>query len=133
MIDYANEILTYIKEEIIQYHGDGVEVLSEHVDVPSKFPCVTVEETLNIPSHTDNGTQKYASITYRVQVFSNNNVTGKRAEARELFSTVADAMYNKNLMQKTFIPTPSVYRSEIYQIEATFEAEIDKDGNIYRR
>lgn len=132
MIDFSNEILTYIKEEIIQYHGERVEVLGEHVEVPSKFPCVTIEESFNIPSHRDNGPQEYADVTYRVQVFSNKEF-GKRAEARELFSTVADALYDKNLIQKTFIPTPSVYRSEIYQIEASFEAVIDKDGNIYRR
>lgn len=130
MIDYSNEIFTYIKEEINKVHGN-VKVISESVNVPSEFPCVTIED-YSTPSHLDSGKQKYADLTYRVKVFSNKKI-GKRAEAREIFSTLADAMYDMNLILKAFVPLPAMYAGEIYEIDASFEAAIDKEGNIYRR
>jgi len=38
-----------------------------------------------------------------------------------------------NLIRKTYTTTPDVYNSSIYQITATFEAEIRSDGMIFRR
>jgi hypothetical protein len=107
-------------------------VIGEYVKVPDKFPCVTVDETHNVPYEVDSGVEKYSAITYRVQVFSNKK-EGKRAEARGIYKTVADAMFDMNLISKTYRPTPDVYNGNIYEIQSTFEGAIDRNGVIYRR
>lgn len=132
MIDYSNEIFTRIANAVWAKHGKDAQVIGEYVATPKRFPCVTVDEMLNIPSQKDNQKEKYVDVTYRVQVFSNKE-RGKRAEARQIFQTVSDVMYELNLMGKTYTPLPEVYNSEIYQIKATFEATIKDDGTIYRR
>lgn len=132
MIDFSNPIFNRIAEKVWEIHGKGVEVVGEYVDIPSKFPCVAIDEINNTPAEIDSGMQKYAAVTYRVQVFSNKR-SGKRAEAREIYSTVADEMYNMNLIGKTYTTTPDVYRANIYQIRGTFEGAIRNDGMIFRR
>ena len=132
MIDYSNEIFTKIANAVWKIHGKETQVIGEYVATPKRFPCVTVDEILNIPSQKDNRKEKFVNVTYRVQVFS-NKTRGKRAEARQIFHTVSDAMYELNLIGKTYTTLPEVYNSEIYQIKATFEATIRDDGTIYRR
>lgn len=132
MIDYSNEVFTRIANAVWEAHGKEVQCIGEYVAVPKRFPCVTVDEIFNIPAKKDSGGQKYSAVTYRVQVFSNLE-TGKRAEARKIFKTVSEAMYGLNLMGKTYTTTPEVYNSTIYQIKATFEGTVGKDGVIYRR
>ena len=128
MIDFSNEVFTRIANAV----GDNVMVLGEYVETPSEFPCVTVDEIFNIPANLDSGEDKYADVTYRIQVFSNKK-KGKRAEARKIYSEVADVLYELNLMVKTYTTTPTVYNSQIYEIQATAEGCIRKDGTMFRR
>lgn len=132
MIDFSNEIFTEIFNKVKEAHGEKVKVIGEYVKVPDKFPCVTVDETHNVPYEVDSGVEKYSAITYRVQVFSNKNA-GKRAEAREIYKTVSDTMFDMNLISKTYRATPDVYNGNIYEIQGTFEGAIDRNGVIYRR
>ena len=132
MIDFSNPIFNRIAEKVRAVHGDGVKVIGEYIDIPTDFPCVAIDEIYNVPTELDSGEQKYAAVTYRVQVFSNKR-GGKRAQAREIYSTVADEMYAMNLMGKTYTTTPDVYNANIYQIRGTFEGAIRKDGMIFRR
>lgn len=133
MIDFSNEIFTRIAKKVWEEHGEEVEVKGEYVDIPKKFPCVTIDETFNTPTELDSGSKpKYAAVTYRVQVFSNKK-NGKRAEARKIYSTVADEMYAMNLIGKTYTTTPEIYNADIYQIRGTFEAAIRSDGIVFRR
>lgn len=132
MIDYSNPIFNRIAQKVWEVHGKGVKVVGEYVDIPKEFPCVAIDEIYNIPTELDSGEQKYAAVTYRVQTFSNKR-SGKRAEAREIYSTVADEMYAMNLMGKTYTATPDVYNANIYQITGTFEGTIRNDGMIFRR
>ena len=132
MIDFSNEIFTQIFNEIKEVHGEKVKVIGEYVKVPDKFPCVTVDETHNIPYEMDSGVEKYSAITYRVQVFSNKKA-GKRAEARAIYKTVSDKLFDMNLIAKTYRTTPDMYNSNIYEIQGTFEGAIDRNGVIHRR
>lgn len=132
MIDFSNEIFTAIFNKVKEVHGENVKVIGEHVDVPDSFPCVTVDETYNVPFQLDSGVEKYSAITYRVQVFSNKK-SGKRAEAREIYKTVSDLMFSLNLVTRTYHSTPDMYNSYIYEIQGTFDGAIDRNGVIYRR
>ena len=133
MIDYSNEIFTRIADKVREQHGKGVRIIGEYVDIPKEFPCVTVDEIYTVPTELDSGSQpKFAGVTYRVQVFSNKK-SGKRAEAREIYSTVADEMYAMNLVGKSYTTTPEVYNANIYQIRGTFEGTIRDDGVVFRR
>lgn len=131
MIDVSNEIFTVLATAIRNTYSP-IQVIGESISVPAVFPCVAIDEIYNVPSHLDTSSQEsYNAVTYRVQVFASGD--NKRAMAREIFKTVADACWGMNLIRKTYTTTPDVYNSSIYQISATFEADVRHDGMIFRR
>lgn len=131
MIDVSNEIFNEIATKVQAKHPD-VTVVPENVSAPASIPCVAMDETYNVPSQLDTASsERYAAVTYRVQVFCAGD--GKRAKAREIFKTVAEVCHELNLIRKTYTTTPDVYNSSVYQISATFEADVRHDGMIFRR
>ena len=131
MIDYSNEIFNAVAEHLRSLFS-GIRVVGEYVNSPTRFPCVTIDEIENIPEHLDSArVNKYALVTYRVQVFSNLE-NGKRAQAREIYGAVDAKLQELGLFAKSYTSTPAVYNSEIYSITATYEGVISADGVIYR-
>ena len=131
MIDVSHEIFTAIATLVREKHSP-VHVVGENVNVPAQFPCVAIDEIYNVPSHLDTADEEaFNAVTYRVQVFCTGE--DKRAQARAIFDTVSKGCWCLNLMRKTYTTTPTVYNSNIYCISATFEADVRKDGMIFRR
>ena len=131
MIDVSNEIFTALATAIRNAHSP-IQVIGESISVPAVFPCVAIDEIYNVPSHLDTSDREaYNAVTYRIQVFASGD--NKRAMARAIFKTVAEACWGLNLVRKTYTTTPDVYNSSIYQISATFEADVRHDGMIFRR
>ena len=132
MIDYSNEIFndaaTVLRDAV-----EGVTVVGEYVSSPTSFPTVTIDEISNVPVHRDSAkTEKYAEVRYRVQVFSNKQ-TGKRVEARNIFNVIDTRFAELGFTRKTYTTTPDVYNSAVYQITATFDAQIDVNGVVYKK
>lgn len=131
MVDYSNEIFSAVAENLRSVYP-GIQVVGEYVETPAKFPTVTLDEIRNVPSHLDSAvTNKYARVTYRVQVFC-NAVSGKRTQARKIYDTLDQILMSMGLYAKTYTTTPAIYNSEVYCITATYEAVIRADGMIYR-
>lgn len=130
MLDFSNEIFNTVATNLRLLYP-GVIVKGEYVATPAQFPCVTIDETKNIPTHLDSAVRnKYADVQYRVQVFS--NAENKRSQARAIYSAVDEMLMGMGLYCKTYTTTPAIYNSEIYSITATYEGVIDRNGVIYR-
>lgn len=131
MIDYSNEIFSTVAKDLRSLYT-GIQVKGEYVDIPAIFPCVTIDEISNIPSHLDSAAEnKYARVTYRVQIFSNLE-SGKRAQARSIYKTVDEILMRLGFLAKSYTTTPVMYNSEIYSITATYEGIIGANGVVYR-
>ena len=131
MIDVSNEIFDAVAKDL-RLAYEEIKVVGEYVASPALFPTVTIDEIQNVPTHLDSaGRNKYALVTYRVQVFSNLK-TGKRRQAREIYARLDDVLQELGLFAVTFTTTPAIYNSEIYCITATYEAVVDRNGVIYR-
>ena len=132
MIDYYNQIYTHIATVTKTAHP-LVKMSGEYTRSPAHFPCVTCEESGNIDIVElidSSRAEKFARLTYRIQVFS-NSVSGKKAEARSIFSTVDGAIKQLGFHRLTYTTTPDLYESTVYSITATYEAVISADGLIY--
>ena len=130
MIDKSNEIFTLVAKKLRE-EFDGITVMGESVDVPSKFPTATIDEVYNVPIEEDTRTlNQYASVRYRVQVFS--NAKNKRAEARKIYAMIDEVLQGINLKCKSMSTTPEIYNSKIYQITSSYEGIIREDGYIFR-
>lgn len=131
MLDFSNEIFNAVAERLRSTYK-GITVQGEYDPNPAKFPCVTIDEISNVPTHMDSALKnKYTEVVYRVQVFS-NKASGKRAEARAIYATVDDVLMELGLIARTYTSTPAIYNAEIYSITATFEGVIGADGTVYR-
>lgn len=134
MLDFLNEIFTAVATNVREVHP-GTNVTGEYTRKPSKFPCVTLDEIENITVGTladSSDEEKYAGLGYRLQVFSNKQ-SGKKAEARAIFTTADKVMLGLGFRRVTYSNTPEIYESTIYSIQATYEAVIDTKGVTYKR
>ena len=131
MIDISCEVFDYVAKSLRSVYP-GITVIGESVDSPARFPTVTIDEIGNTPEHMDSSKkQKYAGVTYRVQVFS--NAENKRATARKIFNTVDELLMGVGFTRKTYNPQPGMYHAQIYEIRATYKGVADRSGVIYRR
>ena len=130
MIDVSNEIFDTVAKDLRSLYS-GITVVGEYVDMPAKFPTVTLDEISNVPTHLDSATiNKYTKVIYRSQIFMNGN--GKRKKAREIFDSLDRKLMSLGLTMKTYTTTPAIYNSEVYCITATHEGVVGADGMIYR-
>lgn len=134
MLDFTNEIFTAVASDIRSSHS-GTTVIGENVRKPSSFPAVTLDEIENVTVDElvdSSDEEKYSGLRYRLQTFSNKQ-SGKKAEARAIFSTADAAMRRLGFRRKTYTTTPEIYDSTLYSISATYEAIVGADGVVYKR
>lgn len=134
MLDFLNEIFTAVASDVRKEHP-SVTITGEYTRNPSKFPTVTLDETQNVTPDDlvdSSDEEKFARLTYRLQVFSNKQ-KGKKAEARAIFATADEKMRRMGFHRVTYTTTPDIYESTIYSITATYEGVVDFNGVMYRR
>lgn len=131
MNDFSHPIDTAVAQSL-RTAFPGVRVLGEYQSTPAQFPCVTVEEVSNLPAGQDNGPREPRSrITYRVQVFCLREEGGKE-QARAMLAMVSDTLSALNFTRKSYTTQNQRYRASFYTMTATFEAEVDENGVLYR-
>lgn len=134
MINVNNEVFTTVASAVRENHA-GITVIGEYTRKPSKFPTVTLDETSNVMVdwlEDSSNEEKFAGVTYRLQVFSNKQ-SGKKAEAREIFATADAEMRRMGFRRVSYTTTPEIYKSTVYEITATYEAIVSWDGYVYAR
>ena len=134
MIDFENEIFTAVATAVRKSHT-GTTIKSEYVRSPALFPMVALSEidNVNVDELIDSSQEeKYAGLSYRLQVFSNKE-GGKKTEAKAIFKTADEILCGMGFRRRTYSTTPEIYNSTIFSITATYEGIADKNGVIYRR
>ncbi|MBP5741279.1 MAG: hypothetical protein J6W59_05965 [Bacteroidales bacterium] len=130
MIDIYSQVFTKL------YNGlTGVKVEDEYPNaLPGTFPAVTLAETRNLNDINLNDSserEKFARLRYRVRVYS-NKTTGRKSEARNIFSTADSIMWDAGFRRVAYTATPEIYNSTIYGISAEYESVVDENGVLYR-
>ena len=134
MIDFENEIFTAVATAVRSAHS-GTTIKSEYLRAPATFPTVTLSEIDNVNVDTlmdSSGTEKYAGLGYRLQVFSNAE-NGRKTEAKTIFKTADEILRAMGFRRRTYSTIPEIYNSTIYSITATYEGIADVNGVIYKR
>lgn len=134
MIDIVSEVFTTVASAARNTHP-GVTVIGEYTRKPSKFPTVTLDETSNVTVgrlEDSSNEERFAGVVYRLQVFSNKQGE-KKTEARKIFATADAEMRRMGFRRMTYTTTPEIYKSTIYQIDATYEAVVSAAGYVYAR
>ena len=132
------EIASVLRNKYVDEMGaTDIFVSGEYVDVPARFPAVTIIENSNIVlkrMRTLN-IENAATLMYEVNVFS-NKIGYKKAEAKEILSTVDEVFESLGFTRVMSSPTPNIQDSTIYRMTARYEGnvmvEYDDNGGIFR-
>ena len=122
MINLENYIVNLIATSL-----SDVTVLSDYVDTPPSFPCVTVVEDSNVSAQTfDNASpsENHADLLYSVNVYS-NLVSGAKAQAKDIMDRVDAILENLKFERTMCQPMPNVDRT-IYRITARYRVRVGK-------
>ena len=133
MIDIFSQVYTKFKSTITNSFPN-CKVKNEYVRTPSVFPCVTIEETKNVTPtslYDSSERQKYATLRYRVRIFTNSDT--RQYDARKIFNVADQAMWEMGFNRRFFSPRPEIYQGTLYEIEVTYECTVDENGTIYRK
>lgn len=131
MIDIESLIFTPIAQAVrTQFNAS---VTGEYVKAPSKFPHVSIVESDNymtVNALDSSATEKYATVMYEVNVYS-NKTSGKKSECRDILSLIDSMMYQFNFTRIAMTPVPNLEDATIYRLTARYRAATD-GSNIYR-
>ena len=141
MIDIENKVFNDVAQAVVGTYTDA-SIYSEAVDVPSSFPCVTLEEISNKvyrKSSDSSALENHAIITYEFNVYSNLD-SGKKTQAKDIQKIIDGIMEGFNFTRTLCMPMPNQDRT-IYRIVARYEGIVSKgvenatdiDYTIYRK
>lgn len=107
------------------------DIVSEYVDMPSAFPCVSIIEVDNYTytkTQDDVLSEHHAKIAYEVNVYS-NKTNDKKTEANEVMGIVDTTLQNLKFTRTLKEPIPNKDKT-IYRIVARYEAVIGEGKTI---
>jgi len=131
MIDVESLIFSQIAS-VLRAAYPNVWVVGEFMDVPARFPAVSIIENDNtvLPSMSTLNIENAAALMYEVNVYSNLS-TGKKQQAKQIMRFIDDEFAKLNFVRTMCNPISNLQDATIYRMMARYEAIIDKDFWLY--
>lgn len=131
MIDCENEVFTRIATEL-RTEFPGINLTSEYVNAPSKFPHVSVVMSDNtlMQKAVDSGNHEVAVAMFEINIYS-NKTSGRKAECRDIAKKIDEILMHMNFSRLSMIPVPNLEDASIYRIVARYS--VATDGNFFYR
>lgn len=131
MIDLESDVFDYVSKALKAAHSK-ISVSSEFVEVPARFPAVTIVEADNriLTRMRTNNIENAVTSMFEMNVYS-NKASNKKSEAKAIANT-ADTAFAEIGYTRTFREQiPNLKDATIYRIVCRYEAVIDKNYVIY--
>lgn len=132
MISIESDVFDYVKKGLLEYRDD-IYVTGLYYDIPQRFPCVHIEEYQNnITQETidSSGEEKYSSVVYDVNVYSNKQ-NGRKYEAKEIAVKTDELM--RSLGFTRFFTGPTIaYEDTVYRFTMRYQGTVSQNKVIYR-
>ena len=132
MIDLENDIFDYAAKALRAAHT-GIDVAAEYVEMPAKFPHVSIVEADNriLERMRTNNIENAVSVMYECNIYS-NKASGKKSEAKAIANTLDDVLSGIGFTRTFREQVPNLRDATIYRIVCRYEAVIDKNFVIYQ-
>lgn len=133
MIVSENDIYDSISDVLREQFGQTIFISGLYVDVPSKFPAVTVMKINDVVYEqmtTRENIENAAIITYEVNVYT-NSVVNKKSEANAIMALIDATFGEMNFTRIMLNPVSNLQDATIYRLIARYRAVIDKDLWLY--
>ena len=128
MIDLENDIFTHVATAV-RTAFPGTYVVGEFVDVPARFPAVTIVEADNrvVERMRTLNIENAARVMYEANIYSSKSA-GKKTQAKEIANTVDTAFTECGLTRTFREQVPNLNDSTIYRIVCRYEGIIGLPG-----
>ena len=130
MIDYEVQIFNKVHSVVAPLCAKN-KFVSKQVLSPTAFPAASLIEMDNATIRNRQSStpgENFALITYQLDVFART-----KRECRAVFAAADEMMLKLNFsrMSGRYIDNPG--NPDVFRYTARYEAEVDPDGNLYRR
>lgn len=130
MIDYEVKIFNRVHAVVAPLCAKN-KFVSKQIVSETAFPAASLIEMDNTTIRNRQSStpgENFALITYQLDVFAM-----KKSECRRVFAAADEAMLGMNFsrMSGHYIDNPG--NPDVFRYTARYEAEIDPEGNLYRR
>ena len=131
MIDYESTIFNRVHAVAAPLCADKGFVSTVISEKPTAFPAASLIEIDNRTiraRQTSTPVENFALLTYQLDVFATT-----KSKCRKVYAAVDDAMIALNFTRVSGMYWDNTSNTKVFRYTARYEAEIDPDGNIYRR
>ena len=132
MIDVESIVFSTVANALRVKFPD-IFVSGEFVDVPARFPAVTIVESDNaiVQRMRTTNIENAVAVMYEVNIYT-NTVGYKKSEAKDILEVVDDEFSKMGFARTMCNPVANLQDATIYRIVARYEATVDKDLWVYR-
>jgi hypothetical protein len=134
MIDAEEELFDELARLVLEA-SPGAYVSGEHVEVPARFPAVSIIETSNKVEESredTSGSEVAAELGYTVNVYS-NSASGAKRECKAIMEVIDERMRLRNMRRAFSGPVSNEADPSIYRLTASYAGSVDRNGICYRR
>ena len=124
MINIENDVIDNVGAAVRAAHP-GIDFTGEYVPAPASFPAAMIHEADNRvfermrTEHIENAVR----VMYEDRAYS-DKVTGKKAEAKAIITTIDDAMVAMGFTRTFLDAVPNLQDASIFQYLARYEAVV---------
>ena len=130
MIDYEVKVFNKAYDAAASLCAPNMFVSTVITEKPTAFPAASLIEMSNTTvrrAQSSTPTENRARIMYQLEVYATS-----KTKCKTVYAAIDDAMLSMNFTRVSgnYINIPD--NTKIFRYVARYEAEIDRDGNIYR-
>lgn len=129
MIDYEVNVFDTVYQKVSHLFAKG-KFVSTYIPSPTGFPAGSLVELTNDTvrkRQSSTPIENFALVMYQLDVYATT-----KKEAKALLSAVDEVMIGLGFTRVGGEFLDNVSNVNIFRYAARYEAEIDRDGNIYR-
>lgn len=129
MIDYEVNVFDAVYQKVSSKFAKG-KFVSVYVPDPTAFPAGSLVELTNNTvrkRQSSSPIENFVTVMYQLDVYAKT-----KQEAKSLLSDVDEVMIGLGFSRTGGEFLDNVSNVNIFRYAARYEAEIDRDGNIYR-
>lgn len=107
-MDVENYIITKVREAVLAEYPDA-DIISETLDVPPRFPCVSVVMTNAKEAKDSTDEHEMMNLYFTINIYTNHPVT-KKADCKKLYSIVNRTLrVGCNFTRASAFPAPIIH------------------------
>ena len=131
MIDREVQIFNRVYAAVAPLCAENKFVSTVITEKPTAFPAASLIEINNrtVPARqSSTPVENFATVLYQLDVYATS-----KSKCREVFAAADEVMISLNFNRIAGQYMDNASNTKVFRYVARYEAEIDREGNIYRR